>query len=338
MSITIKHLDGPLKGDPTKGEVSFGDETSSILIGRAAEAEISYPEECIAVDGEHLRLNRDADGGYTIELPGSCDVAIDGKPAETGDPVTSGSVVTVGEGGPRFDVRLPGADHRHLAGPLAGSSSSFPSYGVRSSLRAAAGANRRGLPGRLHQGGPAPFQPEEDRAAALIASSLRRKHYVEIDGEAANERGVGRIPQAISVSPATKGPTFEAWPTRQRSKASSPRVNYEPPSEFKLIKQLQARGGGAVRRAARRRLVVLLSGLAAQAGRARAGGRLGGRRREAAKIAANKIQKSAQEARKGRLSRRENKGDNRIGRPRPGRSGPTRSRPTPMSPSRSKTS
>ena len=126
MSITIKHLDGPLKGDPTKGEVSFGDETRSILIGRAAEAEISYPEECIAVDGEHLRLNREADGSYTIELPGSCDVEIDGKPAETGDPVTSGSVITVGEGGPRFEVLLPGITIKHLAGPLAGTQQFFP--------------------------------------------------------------------------------------------------------------------------------------------------------------------------------------------------------------------
>ena len=126
MSITIRHLDGPLKGDPTKGEVSFGDETRSILIGRAAEAEISYPEECIAVDGEHLRLNREADGSYTIELPGSCDVEIDGKPAETGDPVTSGSVITVGEGGPRFEVLLPGITIKHLAGPLAGTQQFFP--------------------------------------------------------------------------------------------------------------------------------------------------------------------------------------------------------------------
>ena len=126
MSITIRHLDGPLKGDPTKGEVSFGDETRSILIGRAAEAEISYPEECIAVDGEHLRLNRENDGRYTIELPGSCDVKIDGKPAETGDPVTSGSVITVGEGGPRFEVVLPGITIKHLAGPLAGTQQFFP--------------------------------------------------------------------------------------------------------------------------------------------------------------------------------------------------------------------
>ncbi len=126
MSITIKHLDGPLKGDPQKGEVSFGDETNSILIGRAATAEISYPEECIAVDGEHLRLNREADGSYTIELPGSCDVELDGKPAETGDPVTSGSVITVGEGGPRFEVLLPGITIKHREGPLAGTQQFFP--------------------------------------------------------------------------------------------------------------------------------------------------------------------------------------------------------------------
>ena len=146
MSITIKHLDGPLKGDPTKGEVSFGDETRSILIGRAAEAEISYPEECIAVDGEHLRLNREADGSYTIELPGSCDVEIDGKPAETGDPVTSGSVITVGEGGPRFEVLLPGITIKHLAGPLAGTQQFFPDSVDDDHVRASAGEDRRLLP------------------------------------------------------------------------------------------------------------------------------------------------------------------------------------------------
>ena len=156
MSITIRHLDGPLKGDP-KGEVSFGDETRSILIGRAAEAEISYPEECIAVDGEHLRLNREADGSYTIELPGSCDVEIDGKPAETGEPVTSGSVVTVGEGGPRFEVLLPGITIKHLAGPLAGTQQFFPDFRRHDHVRATAGEDRRLLSRGLHQGRTIPF-------------------------------------------------------------------------------------------------------------------------------------------------------------------------------------
>ncbi len=115
MSITIKHLDGPLKG-----ETVFDDSTGTILIGRSPEAQIVYPEECTAVDGEHLMLNRDGAGDYTIELCGSCDVEIDGKPAETGMPVTSGSVITVGEGGPSFEVLLPGVTIKHLEGPLKG--------------------------------------------------------------------------------------------------------------------------------------------------------------------------------------------------------------------------
>jgi hypothetical protein len=125
MSITIKHLDGPLKGKAENGEQSFGDDVSSIMIGRATEAQVSYPEECIAVDGEHLRLNREADGSYTIELPGSCDVEIDGRAADTGDPVASGSVITVGEGGPRFEVFMPGLTIKHLEGPLAGTHQYF---------------------------------------------------------------------------------------------------------------------------------------------------------------------------------------------------------------------
>ena len=146
MSITIKHLDGPLKGDPTKGEVSFGDETRSILIGRAAEAEISYPEECIAVDGEHLRLNREADGSYTIELPGSCDVEIDGKPAETGDPVTSGSVITVGEGGPRFEVRAARNHHQASRRAACRHAAVFSAQYGEDHVRASAGEDRRRLP------------------------------------------------------------------------------------------------------------------------------------------------------------------------------------------------
>ena len=236
MSITIKHLDGPLKGDPTKGEVSFGDETSSILIGRAAEAEISYPEECIAVDGEHLRLNREADGGYTIELPGSCDVAIDGKPAETGDPVTSGSVVTVGEGGPRFEVRLPGLTISISQGRLPARSSFFRSVG-EDRVRASAEKHRRGLPGRLHDGGPAAFQP--DRRTKINRRLLRQSSRRNITSRStASRRRTGRRsnPGANSVSAGPKwGHHPSAGPGQDQTAKSRRRhrgqgINQKPPS------------------------------------------------------------------------------------------------------------
>jgi len=53
MSITIKHLEGPLKGDSEKGEKSFGDDIGTILIGRAPEGQVVYPEVCLAVEPEH---------------------------------------------------------------------------------------------------------------------------------------------------------------------------------------------------------------------------------------------------------------------------------------------
>jgi hypothetical protein len=116
MSITIKHLDGPLQGKTQE----FGDAVDAIVVGRATTAEIAYPEECTTVSAEHLILNRDEAGSYAIELCGSGDVEIDGEMAEDGATVDSGSVITLGEGGPSFEVLLPGLTIKHLDGPLAG--------------------------------------------------------------------------------------------------------------------------------------------------------------------------------------------------------------------------
>lgn len=121
MSITITHLDGPLKGQTQ----SFDDTAASILVGRSAEAQIRYPEECTEISGEHLRLNRTAEG-WQIELCGAGDAEIDGQLAEDRAPVTSGSIVTVGDAGPRFEIKLPGLTIKHLTGPLAGRHHYFP--------------------------------------------------------------------------------------------------------------------------------------------------------------------------------------------------------------------
>jgi hypothetical protein len=122
MSITLKHLSGPLTG-----ETAFDDNTGTILIGRAPEAQIVYPEECIEVDNEHVKLVRDpASGGYTVELPGSCDVELDGKPAKTGMKIVPGSVVTVGLSGSRFACYPSGIVIKHVDGPLTGQEQYFP--------------------------------------------------------------------------------------------------------------------------------------------------------------------------------------------------------------------
>jgi hypothetical protein len=121
MSITIKHLSAPLSG-----ETVFDDNIATILIGRAPGAQIVYPEECIEVDGQHVKLVRDpASGAYTIELVGSCDVELDGKTAETGMEIIPGSIITVGLGGPRFACFPSGVIIKHVDGPLAGEQQYF---------------------------------------------------------------------------------------------------------------------------------------------------------------------------------------------------------------------
>ena len=250
MSITIKHLDGPLKGDAKKGEASFGDEINSILVGRAAEAEISYPEECIAVDGEHLRLNREADGSYTIELPGSCDVELDGKPAETGDPVKSGSVITVGEGGPRFEVLLPGMTIKHVEGPLAGTEQRFPLntekivFGRPPEQTDVAYPADYAAVGRLH------FSLKKTELGNYCVE-LTPKHYVEVNGEPAKNQATVKSGSTFRLGGA-KGPTFALLIDQPVKEGVVTEANYEPPSEFKLIKQLQ--------RVAALLFVVLLAG------------------------------------------------------------------------------
>ena len=63
-------------------------------------------------------------------------------------------------------------------------------------VRASAGENRRGLPGGLHDGGPAAFQPEEDRSRRL----LRRAHSATLRRDrrrAGEERVDGQIRKQI---------------------------------------------------------------------------------------------------------------------------------------------
>ncbi len=176
MSITIKHLDGPLKG-----ETVFDDSTVTILVGRAPEAQIVYPEECIEVDGEHLMLNRDAAGAYSIELCGSCDVEIDGKPAETGMTVAPGSIVTVGLDGPRFACFPSGAIIRHGDGPLAGQQHYFPDGVETISFGRPPERTDVSYPGDYTKIGRLHFSLKRTKQGDYCVE-LTPKHYVEIDG------------------------------------------------------------------------------------------------------------------------------------------------------------
>ncbi|MGH6832400.1 MAG: hypothetical protein ACRECM_05170, partial [Methyloceanibacter sp.] len=223
MSITIKHLDGPLKDDPRKGEQDFDDNTRTILIGRASEAQVAYPEECTEVDNEHLILNRDEAGQYRVELCGAGEVEIDGKQSETGTKVTSGTIVTVGEGGPRFEVILPGVTIKHLEGPLKGQHQYFPD-GVETIVF-----------GRPPEKTDISYPPNYTKVGRLHFSLKRKdlgnycveltpKHYVEIDGVEAENGGVVRSGDIFKLGN-EEGPSFSVAIEQPQSAGEVTEVN-----------------------------------------------------------------------------------------------------------------
>ena len=100
MSITIKHLDGPLKGEPDQ---TFDDKYTSVVFGRdPEECQVVYPPDYNVVGKKHFELKRGKAGDYTVGLFGSRYVEIDGNQADDGDPVASGNVFRLGrkEDGP----------------------------------------------------------------------------------------------------------------------------------------------------------------------------------------------------------------------------------------------
>jgi hypothetical protein len=104
MSITIKHLDGPLKGQPDQ---SFDDKYPSVVFGRDPEAcQVVYPPEYNIVGKQHFALRRGPAGDYSVELFGKRYVGINGRQADDADPVAAGDVFRLGrkEDGPSFSV------------------------------------------------------------------------------------------------------------------------------------------------------------------------------------------------------------------------------------------
>ncbi len=104
MTITIRHLDGPLAGQ----EQSFDDSYASIVFGRDPEAcQVVYPPDYTVVGRRHFELRRGRAGDYTIGLFGKRYVEIDGVPAEEGMPVRSGSIFRLGRpDGPSFKIQF----------------------------------------------------------------------------------------------------------------------------------------------------------------------------------------------------------------------------------------
>ena len=205
MSITIKHLSGPLKG-----EVVFDDSTNTILVGRAPSAQIVYPEECIEVDGEHVKLVRDpGSGDYTIDLVGSCDVELDGKTAETGMKIVPGSVIGIGLGGPTFACSPSGVMVKHIDGPLAGQQQYFPSGVETITFGRSPDKTDVSYPGDYTKVGRTHFSLKKNNLGAYCVE-LFPKLYVEIDGEPAKNQ-----------APVKSGSTFRT----RRSKRPDLRVS-----------------------------------------------------------------------------------------------------------------
>jgi Trypsin-like peptidase domain len=106
MPITIKHLDGPLKGTPNQ---TFDDKYMSVVFGRdPEECQVVYPSDYNVVGKKHFELRRGKAGDYSVGLFGSRYVGIDGNQVDDGDPVASGNVFRLGrkEDGPSFGVEI----------------------------------------------------------------------------------------------------------------------------------------------------------------------------------------------------------------------------------------
>ena len=104
MTITITHLEGPLKG----AEETFDDSVDTVQFGRDGEtAQVIYPPEYDIVGRRHFELRRTKAGDYTVELYGSRYVEIDGEAADNSTPVKSGSTFRLGrKDGPKFKVEI----------------------------------------------------------------------------------------------------------------------------------------------------------------------------------------------------------------------------------------
>jgi hypothetical protein len=202
MSITIKHIDGPLAGQ----EQTFDDSCETITLGRATGAQVSYPAECVAVGGNHLELKQSDTGGYAIGLRGTHYVEINGKVAKDGDKVSPDSVIRLGRGGPTFRVLLPGITIRHLTGRLAGQTQYFDPGVEQIAFGRPPGVVDVAYPpddadvGRVH------FSLKRTKTGAYCVE-LTEGHYVAIDGIEAENGQV--VSSGSTFRLANKqGPTF----------------------------------------------------------------------------------------------------------------------------------
>ena len=98
MTLTIRHLDGPLSGRTQ----SFGDDKARIVFGRdPAQCDVVWPPDFTAVSRQHFALVKTT-GGYRFEL-GDNPVLIDGRPAYQDQYIERTHELQLGdENGPRL--------------------------------------------------------------------------------------------------------------------------------------------------------------------------------------------------------------------------------------------
>jgi hypothetical protein len=239
MSITIKHVEGPLAGKVQE----FDDSYDTITFGREGDCQVVYPAEETAVAKMHLQLERTPSGDYSLKLLGGRSAEIDGKPASDGARIDSGSVVRLGSGGPTFEVQLPGVTVKHLTGPLAGQSQYFSAA----------------LPKIVVGRKPATadiLYPETCNIVGRLHCSLNRKdlgnycieltpnHYVAIDGIPAENGAV--VPSGSTIRLGDdSGPTFNIAIEQPKGAGATTIVNKPVVPIGKRMQQAIRVGGGA---------------------------------------------------------------------------------------------
>ena len=202
MSITIKHLEGPLAGK----EQTFDDSCKTVAFGRTGSAQVSYPPECTPVGEKHLELKQNDTGGYTISLCGTQYVEVDGKEAKDGEQLAPDSVIRLGHDGPTFQVLLPGITIRHLTGRLAGQRQYFDPSVERIVFGRPPGVVDVSYPADDTDVGRVHFSLNRTKTGAYCVE-LDDKHFVAIDGTQAENGQV--VPSGSTLRLANKqGPTF----------------------------------------------------------------------------------------------------------------------------------
>jgi hypothetical protein len=106
--LIIKHLTGPLAGTENRFESNI----ERVVFGRQLDCQVVYPPEEAPVARHHFALVRKPSGHWTFDLFGGPFVAVNGTPADPGEPVPSDAKIELGHrGGPSFAVIME-ADKR----------------------------------------------------------------------------------------------------------------------------------------------------------------------------------------------------------------------------------